>query len=94
MKKKLKKEVKHDYNTPNIELNQALELLQKELDVFGGDIVEEILKRKSDFALKDGTDFYKGYIIDIYICPDCESAVGDEIVAFNFCPKCGKKLMK
>lgn len=91
---KIKKQKKYDYNTSNDELNQALELVQNELDIFGGNIVEEVLKRKSDVAIKDGTDYYKGYTIDTYICPDCDSPVGDEIVVFNFCPKCGKKLMK
>lgn len=45
-----------------------------------------------DNPKKTGVDMYKGYILDIYSCPSCGSPVGDEMMIFDYCPRCGKRL--
>lgn len=78
----------------DIHVFKALEIIGIQTSLFEEDLADELMKRKFDYPIKSGTDFYKGYVIDTFECPDCSAPVGDEIHMFKFCPNCGKRIRK
>lgn len=56
--------------------------------------IEQVVSRlEPGFVVKFGIDYYKGYEIDQYECPNCGKYVGDELTHFKYCPSCGKALI-
>lgn len=70
-----------------------LNLISKVAELNGTSLSEELDRLiPAKCKISGDTDYYKGYIIDLYVCESCGRPVGDEIIMFNFCPSCGKKL--
>lgn len=70
----------------------AIAELKKERKLSKKELIEEINKRQASFPRVSGVDYYKGFMIELYDCPDCGASVGSELLTYAYCPRCGKKL--
>lgn len=60
----------------------------------GSTLSKELDKLIAAEPKKIGIDYYQGYTLDQYACPNCDRPIGDEMILFPHCPACGQKIGK
>lgn len=75
-------------------IESQLRLIGKIAEYEGSTLTNELDKLIADKPIKDGVDYFQGYVFEKYVCSKCGRPIGDEALLFNYCPNCGKRVDK